>query len=110
MERVFVKLDAVGDFDDVSQIHDRDTVADVPNYRQVVSDEQVGQAKLVLQVFEQVDDLRLDRNVQGGNRLVAYDKAGFDGEGTSDADALPLPAAELVWIAISHIGVKPYGL
>ena len=41
---------------------------------QVVRDEQVGEAELVLQVLEQVDDLRLDRDVERRDRLVADDE------------------------------------
>ena len=32
---------------------------------------QVGEGETLLQVFEQVDDLRLDGDVKGGDRLVA---------------------------------------
>ena len=34
----------VGDLDDLAEVHHRDPVADVPHHRQVVGDEQVGQA------------------------------------------------------------------
>jgi hypothetical protein len=37
----------------------------VPHDFQVVGDEQVGQAKVILQFGEQVEHLRLDRHVQG---------------------------------------------
>jgi hypothetical protein len=40
----------------------------------IVRDEQVGQLELVLQVHQQVDDLRLDRDVERGDRLVADDQ------------------------------------
>ena len=45
--------------------------------REIVGDEQVGEAKLVLQVVEQVDDLRADAHVQRAHRLVADDEAGL---------------------------------
>ena len=44
------------------------------HHREVVGDEQVGEAELLLQVFEQVDDLRLDRDVERRDRLVADDQ------------------------------------
>ncbi len=40
------------------------------HHRQVVRDEQVGQPEPLPQVDQQVDDLRLDRHVQGRDRLV----------------------------------------
>ena len=38
--------------------------ADVLHHRQIVRDEQIGEAELLLQVLEQIDHLRLDRDVE----------------------------------------------
>ena len=110
VERVVVEFVAVRDLDDVAEVHHGDAVADVADDRKVVSDEQVGQPELLLQVFEQVDDLSLNRNVQRRNRLVADDEARVNCQRPSDADSLTLPAAELVGVAIGHVRVQPYGL
>ena len=48
---------------------------------------------------EQVDDLRLDRDVERGDRLVADEHVGLHGERAGDGDALALAAGELVRIA-----------
>ena len=40
----------------------------------VVRDEEVGEVEVLLERLEQVDDLRLDGDVQGGDRLVADDE------------------------------------
>ena len=48
---------------------------------------------------EQVDDLRLDRHVERGDRLVADEQVGLHGERAGDGDALALAARELVRIA-----------
>lgn len=45
--------------DDLAQIHHRHSIRDVADHTEVVGDEQVGQAELVLQLLEQVDDLSL---------------------------------------------------
>jgi len=42
----------------------------------VVGDEQVGQAELALERLELIEDLRLDRDVEGRDRLVADDDVG----------------------------------
>ena len=42
----------------------------VANDREVVRDEEIGQPEVALQVLEQVEDLRLDRDVERGDRLV----------------------------------------
>ena len=60
--------------DDAAEIHHRHAVADVLDHREVVRDEQVGEPELVLQVHQQVDDLRLDRHVERRDRLVADDQ------------------------------------
>ena len=66
----------VGDLDDLAEVHHRDPVGDVLHDAEVVRDEQVGQAELGLQVLQQVDDLRLDRDVERADRLVADDELG----------------------------------
>ena len=102
-----VKLRCVGEFDDPPQVHDRDPVTDVLDHRQVVGDEHVGEAELALEVGEQVEDLRLDGNVQGGHRLVADDQCRLQGECPRDPDPLPLPAGEVGGEPVVVLGVEP---
>ena len=47
---------------------------DLLDHRQVVRDEQVGQAQLLLQPLEQREDLRLHQHVERGDRLVEQDQ------------------------------------
>ena len=49
--------------------------------------------------MQQVDDLLLRRHVEAGGRLVQHDQIGLAGQRHGDADALLLPARELVRIA-----------
>ena len=46
--------------------------------------------ELLLELLEKVDDLRLDRDVQCGDRLIANDERGLDSKRPGNADALPL--------------------
>src|SRR5205814_9290582 len=80
---------------------------DVPYHRQVVRDDQVGQTQLALQVVEQVDDLRLDRHVQRGDRLVGDDQLRPQGQGPGDPDPLPLATRELVRVPVVVLRVEP---
>ena len=73
-----------------------------------MGDEQVGQAHLVLEFVKHVDDLGLDGNVQGRNRLVTDHKLRVHGHGPGDADALPLAAGELMGVAVGVLGVKTH--
>ena len=80
---------------DAAEIHDGDTIADVLHDPQVVRDEEIGKTALRLNVFQQVDDLRLDRDVECGDRLVCDDQRRVESEGTGDGEALSLAAGEL---------------
>ena len=69
-----VQVTSGGDLHDITQVHDRDTVADVPDHGQVMGNEKIGQVELLLKILQQVDDLRLDGNVKGRHRLITNDK------------------------------------
>src|SRR4051794_23263798 len=83
---------------DLAEVHHGDAVTDVLDDAHVVGDEEVGQPELALEVLEQVEDLRLDRDVERGDRLVAHDQIGLEDERAGDADPLPLATRELVRI------------
>ena len=61
--------------------------------------EDVSQPKPVLQIAQQVQDLRADRHVQCRDRLVADDELRLDRERPSNGDALALAAGEFVRVA-----------
>ncbi len=96
MGRVVVDVVHLPDLDDLAQVHHRHPVGDVPDHRQVVGDEQVGQRQLGLELVQQVDDAGLDRDVQRRDRLVQHDQLRLQREGAGDADALALTAGELL--------------
>jgi hypothetical protein len=56
-----------------------------------------------LQIHEQVDDRRLDRDVECGDRLVCDQQLGLDDEGAGETDPLSLSSRELVWIAEAEL-------
>jgi hypothetical protein len=55
-----------------------------------------------LQIVQKVDHLRLDRDVECGDRLVADDQARVERERAGDADALALAAGEFVREAVER--------
>ena len=85
-----------GILDDLAEVHHRDPVGDVADHAEVVRDEQIRQAELVLKLLEQVDDLRLHGHVERRHRLVGDDQLRVQRQRPGDADALALPAGELV--------------
>ena len=104
---VLVDLVPRPDLDDLAEVHDRDPVGDVADDGEVVRDEQVGEAEVVLEAREQVDDLRLDRDVERGDRLVEHDHRRVERQRAGDADPLPLAAGELVREAVAVLGAEP---
>jgi hypothetical protein len=59
----------------------------VSHHREVVRDEEAREPAALLQVLEQVDDVRLDRDVERRDRFVGDDQAGLERDGARDADA-----------------------
>ena len=62
--------------------------------------------KSLLQLDEEVQHLRLDRDVERGHRLVRDDELRIEDEGAREADPLALAAAELVRIAPGGLGAE----
>ncbi len=106
MKGIAIQIAPGGNFHDITQVHDGDPIADMPDHGQVVRDKKVRQIQLVLEFFQEIDDLSLNGYVQRGNRFVTDDKAGLDRERTGHTDSLTLPAAELMWIPIGHRRVQ----
>ena len=83
---------------------DHDAMRQRPNHPQIVTDEQVAELMVGLQLLQQIDDLRLHRHVQGTGRFVQHHEPRFQHHCARDRDALPLTAAELVRVAVTDIG------
>ncbi len=80
------------------------------DHAEVVGDEQIRKAELVLKLLEQVDDLRLHRHVEGRHRFVGHDQFRMQSQRPGDTDPLTLPAGELVGIAVVMLGVQAHPL
>ena len=97
----------VGDLDELAAVHHGNPVAHVPNGREIVRDEQVGEAEPALQVHQQVEDLRPHGDVERRDRLVADDQRRVGGERPCDRDALPLSARELERAPLAEVRLEP---
>jgi len=60
-----------------------------------------------LQLLQQVDDLGLNRYIEGGDGFVADQEQRVGGQRAGDADALALAAGELVGEAVDETAVQP---
>jgi len=82
--------------DDPALAHDHDSVGNLLDGREVVADEQAGEAVLALESAKERQNLLLDRHVEGRDRLVGDDEGGIAHERAGDGHALALAARELV--------------
>ena len=89
------------------EVHHGDAVADMAYHGKVMGDKQIAQPlALGLQFFQEVNNLGLDGDIEGGDGLVADNDGGVAGQGAGHADTLALAAAELVREAVGHGGVQ----
>lgn len=78
--------------DDSPAMEHHHVVAQVSYDGQVMRDEHVGDSCGLLDVSEEVQHLRLDRDIQRGDRFIEDHHRRIHGECPRDGDALPLPA------------------
>ena len=82
----------------LSPLHDHDVIGKIPNNRQIMRDEDEGEAHFAAQLIQKCYDLRLNRDIEGRDRFVADDELGFQCQCAGNRDPLPLTARELVRI------------
>ena len=112
MARIGEHARGLSSLDDFSLTHDDHVVGDAPDDVEVMGDEQHRHAELGLQVFQQLQDLRLHGDVERGRRFVGDQKIGTVGERHGDHHPLALAAGELVRIgagSLRRIGDADFG-
>ena len=67
---------------------------------QIVRNEDIRQSHILLHIFQEVDNLRLNGNVERGNRLVADDEFWFQSKRRSDTDTLALTAGKFMRVTV----------
>ena len=87
-----------------AQVHDQHLVRDVAHHRQVVGNEEVGDAQAALQIRHEIQHLRLHGDVERGHGLVGDHERGLEHQRAGDGDALALAAREHVRVAIVVLG------
>src|SRR6266540_3161430 len=85
-------------FHDLAGVHDRHLVGAFRDDTQIVRDEQDRHAEPLLELADQLQYLRLDRDVERGRRFIGDEELGSAGERHRDHDSLTLPAGKLVRI------------
>jgi len=108
MKWVAVECFAGAAFHDLAQIHHGHAVRDVFDHREIVRDEQIGEVELFAQLDQQVDDLRLNGDIQGRDGLVEHHEARVEGQSAGHTDALPLASGEFMGIAVQIARVEAH--
>ena len=108
VNRVFEELLRRAQLYDFAEIHDRYPVAEVPDCRQVMRDEKIGDPQTLLQIDEKIDDLRPRGWIERGDRLVQNDELRLCRNGPRDSNALLLPSGYLVRVPVGGLrGTAP---
>jgi hypothetical protein len=83
---------AAGGLHQLSEIHHRHVIAQMFHHAKVMGDKQKGDAEIVAQIGKQIDDLRLNRDIQRRDRLVGNDKVRVENQRPGNTDTLALTA------------------
>jgi hypothetical protein len=84
-------------------VHHYDTVAVAGDDTKIVGDQDCPQLRSVNEVVQQLEDLGLDRHVEGGGGLVRDQHPGLTGHRQSDNYSLALPAAQAVRVLMGAL-------
>ena len=79
-------------FHNVPEVHDADPVGDVFHNGHIVGNEKVSQVLLFLEILQEIQYLRLDRNIQCGDCFITDHKPRLNSKRTCDPATLTLPA------------------
>ena len=98
MERILEYLGRGRELDDTAEIHDRNSLRDVANHREIVADKNHRQAFARAEIRNKIENLRLHGNIERRDGLVGDNQFRFKGKASSDGDALTLTAGEFMGI------------
>jgi hypothetical protein len=79
---------------------DQEPIRHVLNHAQIMGNKQNGEAHLLFEFVQQVEDLGLNADVQGADGFVAQEQLRLHGQRTRNAYALALSSAELVRVFV----------
>lgn len=94
---------------DAALAHDRHAIGHIIHHRKIMRDEEVGKPEILLQIFQQIENLRLHGNIESGDGFVADQQFRAKREGSCNADTLSLPARKTVRITVQRAFPKPDG-
>ena len=93
MQRIRQQAAGFGFLHQIARIHHKDSFRKIFHGRKVMRDVDHREAMSLLQTPQQLQNLHTHRRIQHRYRLISDDHLRFEDHGTSDDDALLLPAA-----------------
>ena len=87
---------------DPARVHDEQILDHVPHHAQVMGDEHQGHAEVLLQLADELQDLRLDGHVQGRGRFVGDQQFGPAGKRHGDHHPLAHAAGKFEGIGLAR--------
>ena len=84
MARIVKDLVGSSSFHDFSCVHNVDEICNLGNNSKVMCNIDYGNSTFLLNLLDQLNDLRLDGNVKSGSRLVADQKIRVAGQGNGN--------------------------
>lgn len=106
MHRILKQGCAIGELDDVTEVHDRDPIRNMLNNQEVVSNKEIGELQRLLKLFERIENLSLNGDVESRDGFIANNEVRIKGEGAGDADTLTLTTAEFVGVTRGLFGAE----
>src|SRR5258706_1306757 len=106
MPRVGINRVAISHLDDAAEIKNQYAMGNLPDYREVVADEDQRHARPCLQIDNEIDNLPLHRDIERAHRFVADNEFGIDDHGARDSDTLVLAAREFVRVSVDPAGIE----
>ena len=95
------------DLDHPAGVHHSNTVGALGDHAHVVGDQHHRCAAISSQLFKQSDDLRLDRYIERGGRLIGDDQLRVSGQCQGDHHALTHAAGELMRVSDRCVRAPP---
>jgi hypothetical protein len=86
--------------DDLAVGHDHDRIRDGASHREIMGDEQIGDAEPAIEIGEKVKDLRADRHIERRHWLIGNDQLRFCDDGAGDGEALTLATGKFMRIFV----------
>ena len=94
------------DFDDPTLREDRNPVGHMFHYSEVMRNKEIAQTKPVSESIEQVENLRLNRDIKCRDRLIGDDETRFGCDSPGNAHSLPLSSTQPPRSLIRQTGIE----